>query len=233
MTSVRKRVRTALTVAVSSLLVVLVAAWLPAVGQERIDWTPMLEQLREQPQQEALTELVEEVLGRFEGDTSVLDPSRTVLACVGGGCLRPVLITPPERLVAGQTRSGPRRAYNTRGIVGLIGVSGGIIARDLEGLFLLKTNPDGSISLLDVTGGEVARLAAAHIDQVSVTPIPIPDPEGESVLLPARVLETRIEIEAPSARIAGGEAQSSSLFSIGRLDESGLFAGVVFSGAGR
>jgi len=208
------------------LVVGLAMTWLPAAGQ---DWAPFLEQLREQPDREALTGLVINVLGRFEQDLSVLDPSRTILECAGGGCLRPVLLTPPSQLVAGQTRSGPSRSYNDGRIVGLIGGFDGTIARDVEGFFLLRSNPDGSISLLDTAGEEAERLAAAHVDQVSVTPIPIPDPEGDSVLLPSRVLDTRIEIEEPAAHIAG-RSRTGTLFSIGSTGETGLFSGIVFSG---
>ncbi len=216
--------------AIVALASILVLAGLPILGQERVNWTPFLERLQEQPDQEALTELVIDALARFEQNLSVLDPSRTILACAGGGCLRPILLTPPNRLVAGQTRSGPSRSYNVGEIVGLIGGFGGTIARDLEGFFLLRATSDGSIGLLDAAGEEVKTFAAAHVDQVSVTPIPIPDPEGESLLLSSRAFERRIEIESPAPAVVVGGSRAASTFSIGRIDENGLFSGIIFSG---
>jgi hypothetical protein len=202
----------------------------PLLGAERVDWSPMLEQLRERPNQQELTELVREILSRFEEDTTLLDPNRTILGCLGGGCLQPVLLTPPSQLVAGRNRSGAGRSYNAGSIVGLIGVFGDMIGREVNGFFLLKTTREGSVQLIDVTGEVVASLTAIHADQVSVTPIPIPDPERGSQLLPERVLEGTLRVDAPNAWIVVDE-RAALIFTVGHTDQANLFSGIIMLGA--
>ena len=211
------------------LAVVIAIACFPFFGAGRVDWAPMLEQLRERPDQQELTELVHEILSRFEEDTTLLNPARTILGCLGGGCLQPVLLTPPSQLVAGRTRSGPSRSYNSGSIVGLIGVFGDTIARGVNGFFLLRTTPEGSIQLIDVAGEEVASLTAIHADQVSVTPIPIPDPERGSQLLPERVLEGPLRVDAPDAWIVVDE-RAALILTVGHTDQADLFSGIIVLG---
>ena len=206
-----------------------------AFAQRHPDWAPIVEELHRQPSGDRLTELAHRALDLFTGDApeqllSVLSPEHTILYCAGTGCLGLVMITPPGELIAGQTPTGASRAYNQDQIVGFIGTFGSTLVPDVEGFFLLKSNPDGSIALLDYAGEQVASLLAAHLFQTGATPLPIPRPEDGSTLLPERVVEMQLEIDAP---IAAAVAQSRSPIeiTIGSTDRDGLFSGVVLCGA--
>ena len=205
-----------------------------ALASEGRDWSPIVQQLRTQPGPELLAELVNQVLARFDESVAaeavtLLDPQRSVLACLGAGCLDSLLITPPGELTAGQTRNGPSRVYNQGAIVGLLGTFGETLARGLEGFFLLRAHADGSIGLLNTCGEEVMVLPAAHVDQVSVTPIPIPGQGEESVSLPARVLQTRLEIDQPTGSVILASRSPVEIL-IGESTQDGLFSGVALCG---
>jgi hypothetical protein len=222
-------------VGLSLVVILLVAFGATLLGQRGTDWVPIVEQLRLQPSPELLAELVHQVLEQFGEGVSerivlLLAPQHTILYCAGTGCLGLVLITPPNVLVAGQTRAGASRAYNQGEIVGLLGTFGNTVAPDLEGFFLLRSNPDGSVGLLDKNGEQVTALGAVHAFRETVAPLLIPDPERGSVLLPERMLETTLEIEGPAANVSA-ESRSPIQITIGAVDEVGFFSGVALCGA--
>lgn len=222
-------------VSLSLIVILLVASGVTLLGQRGTDSVSIVEQLRLQPSPELLAELVQQVLEQFGEGVSerivpLLAPQHTILYCAGTGCLGLVLITPPNALVAGQTRAGASQAYNQGEIVGLLGTFGNTIAPDLEGFFLLRSNPDGSVGLLDKDGEQVTTLGAVHAFRETVPRLLIPDPERGSVLLSERMLETTLEIEAPAANVSA-ESRSPIQITIGTVDEEGLFSGVVLCGA--
>jgi|GEM_PF-6995274 len=222
-------------VSLSLVVTLVVASGMTLLGQRGIDWAPVVEQLRLQPSPELLAELVQQVLEQFgEGASErivpLLAPQHTILYCAGTGCLGLVLVTPPNELIAGQTRGGVSRAYNQGEIVGFLGTFGNTIAPDLEGFFLLRSNPDGSVGLLDENGEQVTALGAMHTFRVGVASLPTPRSEEESMLLPERTLEMLLEIEAPTVNVSA-ESRSPIQISIGTADEEGLFSGVVLCGA--
>lgn len=222
-------------VSLGLVVILLVASGVTLLGQRGTDWMPIVEQLRLQPNPELLAELVQQVLEQFgegvsERTVPLLAPQHTILYCAGTGCLGLVLITPPDALVAGQTRAGASRAYNQGEIVGLLGTFGNTIAPDLEGFFLLRSNPDGSVGLLDKDGEQVTALGAVHAFRERVTPVLILDPEEGSVLLSERMLEMTLEIEAPAVNLSA-QSRLPIQITIGTVDEEGLFSGVVLCGA--
>lgn len=204
------------------------------LGQRGIDWTPILEELRSQPSPETLAELVHQVLEQFGEGVServvpLLAPHQTILYCAGTGCLGLVLVTPPNVLVAGQTRTGVSRAYNQGEIVGLLGTFGEMIAPGLEGFFLLVSHLDGSVGLLDENGELVTELSAVHAFRMETAALSARLEEG-SVLLSERMQETTLEIEAPTASLLA-ESRLPVRIRIGTIEEEGFFSGVVLCGA--
>ncbi len=219
----------------SLVVTLVVASGMTLLGQRDSDWAPIVEQLRMEPSPELLAELVHQVLEQFGEDVSerispLLSPQRTILYCAGTGCLGLVLVTPPNELIAGQTRTGASRAYNQGKIVGLLGTFGNTIAPSLEGFFLLCSNPDGSVGLLDENGEQVAALGVVHAFRVEAAALPGLRTEEGSTLLPGRTLEIALEIEAPTVSLSV-ESRSPIQISIGTTDEKGLFSGVFFCGA--
>lgn len=222
-------------VSISLAMALVVSFGISGLGQRETDWRPIVEELRSRPSSEVLAELVHEALKLFaEGASarilSVLAPEHTVLYCAGTGCLGLVLVTPPNELFAGQGKTGASRTYNQGEIVGFIGTFGGTLAPDLEGFFLLRSNPDGSVGLLNKDGEEVATLVAAHVLQVEAARLPIPRPEQGSTRLPERVVEMRIEMEEPIVDVSA-ESRLPIQIRIGQADPGGLFSGVVLCGA--
>jgi len=222
-------------VSIGLAITLVVSFGISGLGQRQPDWAPIVEELHGQPSGERLAELVHQALDLFAGDAAerllaVLSPAHTILYCAGTGCLGLVMITPPSELFAGQTPMGASRAYNQDQVVGFIGTFGNTLVPGLEGFFLLRSNPDGSIALLDNAGEQVASLVAAHLLQTGATPLPIPRPEDGSTLLPRQVLEMQIEIDELTVA-ASAESRSPIEITIGSTGRDGLFSGVILCGA--
>jgi hypothetical protein len=215
--------------------VLVVVGGVTSLGQRGADWRPIVEQLRSQPSPELLAELVSQVLERFSAGVSerivpLLNPQQTILYCAGTGCLGLVLVTPPGELIAGQIRTGTTRAYNQGEIVGLLGTFGNTIAPDVEGFFLLRSNPDGSMGLLDENGEQVTTIGALHTVQMELPADLSSRLEKGSLLLPEWTKEETLSIEAPAVDILA-ESRSAVQIRIGTTDDEGLFTGVVLCGA--
>jgi hypothetical protein len=214
---------------------VIIVFGVTSLGGRGVDWSPIVEALRSGPSPELLAELVHQVLERFSGEVTerilpLLDPQQTILYCAGTGCLGLVLVTPPRVLVAGQTRAGVSRAYNQGEILGLLGTFGNTIAPGLEGFFLLTSNLDGSVGVIDENGEEVTVLGAFHAFRVETAAVLDHRFEEGSVLLSGRTSEITVEIEDPIASLVAEERLPVQI-RIGTAGEDGLFSGVALCGA--
>ncbi|MBS3793101.1 hypothetical protein KGY77_10730 [Candidatus Bipolaricaulota bacterium] len=175
----------------------------------------LLERITEAENKEEIAELTHQAFQHFmEEYPERLDNSinpQLLFGCTGGGCLRPVgeegfyVIVPFEEIAF--TREGDPVAF--------MAVSS---PETRSGFFLISLNSGGEeVSYINRNGETVStRQVALHTgnERISVTPIPIPDPERIS-----------LTIEEPQVSMVETREDGVSIW-IGERRENGLYYGV-------
>jgi len=205
------------------LVLILVAVFTISSGLSTLGNSELLEEIVRAESLDQVAELTEEAFQRFlETYPERLDQSinsETMMACAGGGCLKPC---------SGDICRG------TRGEEGFLVVapfetmrfsrSGAPIAfiatshpEGRTGFFLVNLDGDGeNVSFINRYSETVSRVGIAlHAgdEKISVTPIPIPDP-------------SRVSLNVSNPRVSIIEGRETASIWIGKRAENGLYYGV-------
>ena len=206
----------------------LVFATFPAAATEPGRWDAVWEQLATNPSGETLAEIAQEAVLNFAelGPELLqqLDPSQALLYC-GPDCNRLVLIVPAKVLASFDQAGQLSRAFNQGRVVALLGVRGDLLLPGVNGFFLLVTQPNGAVALIQEDGEDVAALVAMHVWMLGIPSRPLPRPEIP-LLLPRG---GPYELQGPTVeagRAAGGEL----LLKIGQTLRGGIFSGIILFG---